>query len=161
MGPALFTRASGLPRAMAAPSQILAERRSNRQRLRRSQFVLLVRAARGSWRVQRIKRYSSRWPEHRHSCLCAQRRCSPLFLVQRVTNPLGAQAKKLCSAGVPRRNELSPLNVEFERESDILRWRCRMKMPKRLIDCLDENKASYEILRHPEADTAQTIAQAA
>src|SRR5438046_8177221 len=35
-----------------------------------------------------------------------------------------------------------------------------MKMPKRLIDCLDENKASYEILRHPEAVTAQRIAQA-
>jgi Ala-tRNA(Pro) deacylase len=35
-----------------------------------------------------------------------------------------------------------------------------MKMPKRLIDCLDENKVSYEILRHPEAVTAQRIAQA-
>ncbi len=35
-----------------------------------------------------------------------------------------------------------------------------MKMPKRLIDCLDENKASYEILRHSEAVTAQRIAQA-
>src|SRR5437763_12780658 len=35
-----------------------------------------------------------------------------------------------------------------------------MKMPKRLIDCLDENKASYEILRQPEAVTAQRIAQA-
>src|SRR5207247_10389276 len=35
-----------------------------------------------------------------------------------------------------------------------------MKMPKLLIDCLDENKASYEILRHPEAVTAQRIAQA-
>src|SRR5438128_1721891 len=35
-----------------------------------------------------------------------------------------------------------------------------MKMPKRLIDCLDENKASYEILHHPEAVTAQRIAQA-
>src|SRR2546427_885478 len=35
-----------------------------------------------------------------------------------------------------------------------------MKMPKRLIDCLDENKISYEILRHPEAVTAQRIAQA-
>ncbi len=35
-----------------------------------------------------------------------------------------------------------------------------MKMPKRLIDCLDENKISYEILCHPEAVTAQRIAQA-
>jgi Ala-tRNA(Pro) deacylase len=35
-----------------------------------------------------------------------------------------------------------------------------MKMPKRLIDCLDENEISYEILRHPETVTAQRIAQA-
>src|SRR5207244_7833993 len=35
-----------------------------------------------------------------------------------------------------------------------------MKMPKRLIDCLNENKISYEILRHPEAVTAQRIAEA-
>jgi Ala-tRNA(Pro) deacylase len=33
-------------------------------------------------------------------------------------------------------------------------------MPKRLIECLDENKVSYEILRHPEAVTAQRIAEA-
>src|SRR2546421_5985767 len=65
MGPALFTRTSRLPRAVAARSQILAERRANRQRLRRPQFVLLVRAARGSWRFQRIKRYSSRWSDRR------------------------------------------------------------------------------------------------
>jgi Ala-tRNA(Pro) deacylase len=35
-----------------------------------------------------------------------------------------------------------------------------MEIPKRLIDCLKENKAYYEILRHPEAVTAQRIAQA-
>jgi Ala-tRNA(Pro) deacylase len=35
-----------------------------------------------------------------------------------------------------------------------------MKIPKRLIDCLNESKASYEILQHPEAVTAQRIAQA-
>jgi Ala-tRNA(Pro) deacylase len=35
-----------------------------------------------------------------------------------------------------------------------------MELPKRLIDCLNENKAHYEILRHPEAVTAQRIAQA-
>ena len=35
-----------------------------------------------------------------------------------------------------------------------------MNIPKRLIDCLDENKANYEILRHPEAITAQRIAEA-
>jgi Ala-tRNA(Pro) deacylase len=35
-----------------------------------------------------------------------------------------------------------------------------MEIPKRLIDCLNENKVQYEILHHPEAVTAQRIAQA-
>ena len=35
-----------------------------------------------------------------------------------------------------------------------------MEIPKRLIDCLNENKVQYEILPHPEAVTAQRIAQA-
>lgn len=35
-----------------------------------------------------------------------------------------------------------------------------MKIPKRLIECLDQNKVSYEVLQHPEAVTAQRIAQA-
>lgn len=35
-----------------------------------------------------------------------------------------------------------------------------MKIPKQLIDCLNENKVHYEILHHPEAVTAQRIAQA-
>ena len=35
-----------------------------------------------------------------------------------------------------------------------------MEIPKRLIDCLNENKVTYEILHHPEAVTAQRIAQA-
>lgn len=35
-----------------------------------------------------------------------------------------------------------------------------MEIPKRLIDCLNENKARYEILHHPEAVTAQRIARA-
>lgn len=35
-----------------------------------------------------------------------------------------------------------------------------MEIPKKLIDFLNENKASYEILHHPEAFTAQTIAAA-
>src|SRR5216684_5553240 len=35
-----------------------------------------------------------------------------------------------------------------------------MKIAKRLIDCLNENKVTYEILHHPEAVTAQRIAQA-
>jgi Ala-tRNA(Pro) deacylase len=35
-----------------------------------------------------------------------------------------------------------------------------VEIPKRLIDCLKENKARYEILHHPEAVTAQRIAQA-
>ena len=35
-----------------------------------------------------------------------------------------------------------------------------MEMPRRLIECLDENKVRYEVLRHPEAVTAQRSAQA-
>jgi len=35
-----------------------------------------------------------------------------------------------------------------------------MKIPKQLIDCLNDNKVSYEVLQHPEAVTAQRIAQA-
>src|SRR4029450_3442751 len=35
-----------------------------------------------------------------------------------------------------------------------------MELSKRLIDCLKENNANYEILRHPEAVTAQPLAQA-
>src|SRR5881409_3569030 len=35
-----------------------------------------------------------------------------------------------------------------------------MKIPKQLIDFLNENKVRYEILHHPEAVTAQRIAQA-
>jgi Ala-tRNA(Pro) deacylase len=35
-----------------------------------------------------------------------------------------------------------------------------MKIPLQLIDCLDESKVRYEILHHPEAVTAQRIAQA-
>ena len=35
-----------------------------------------------------------------------------------------------------------------------------MEMPRRLIDCLDENKVRYEVLQHPEAVSAQRIAQA-
>jgi Ala-tRNA(Pro) deacylase len=35
-----------------------------------------------------------------------------------------------------------------------------MQIPKQLVDCLDENKVSYEILHHPEAVSAQRIAQA-
>jgi Ala-tRNA(Pro) deacylase len=35
-----------------------------------------------------------------------------------------------------------------------------MEIPKQLIDCLDDKKVSYEVLQHPEAVTAQRIAQA-
>ena len=35
-----------------------------------------------------------------------------------------------------------------------------MEIPKRLIDCLNQNKVPYEILQHSEAVTAQRIAQA-
>ena len=34
-----------------------------------------------------------------------------------------------------------------------------MEIPKQLIDCLNQSKAHYEILRHTEAITAQRIAQ--
>jgi Ala-tRNA(Pro) deacylase len=34
-----------------------------------------------------------------------------------------------------------------------------MGIPKQLFDCLNENKVRYEILHHPEAVTAQRIAQ--
>jgi Ala-tRNA(Pro) deacylase len=50
--------------------------------------------------------------------------------------------------------------VEITRESDTFSLGGGMKIPKQLIACLDENKVSYEILRHPEAVTAQRIAQA-
>ena len=35
-----------------------------------------------------------------------------------------------------------------------------MEIPMRLIECLDQNKVRYEVLHHPEAVTAQRIAQA-
>ena len=35
-----------------------------------------------------------------------------------------------------------------------------MEIPKRLIDCLNENKVQYEVLHHTEAVTAQRIAEA-
>ena len=35
-----------------------------------------------------------------------------------------------------------------------------MEIPKQLIEWLGENKVSYEVLNHPEAVTAQRIAQA-
>jgi len=44
-------------------------------------------------------------------------------------------------------------------ESDTFLQEVLMEIPKRLIDCLNENKAQYEILHHPEAVTAQRIAQ--
>lgn len=35
-----------------------------------------------------------------------------------------------------------------------------MEMPRQLIECLDDNKVRYEVLQHPEAVSAQRIAQA-
>jgi Ala-tRNA(Pro) deacylase len=35
-----------------------------------------------------------------------------------------------------------------------------MEIPKQLIDCLNDNKVSYHVLQHPEAVSAQRIAQA-
>src|SRR5436853_3063273 len=46
------------------------------------------------------------------------------------------------------------------RESDTFSLGGGMEIPKQLIECLKENKVSYEILHHPEAVTAQRIAQA-
>ena len=50
--------------------------------------------------------------------------------------------------------------VEIALESDNLDRRLLMEIPKRLVDCLNENKVRYEILHHSEAITAQRIAQA-
>lgn len=50
--------------------------------------------------------------------------------------------------------------VEIHLESDTFLCEAPMEIPKRLIDCLNENKVRYEILHHPEAVTAQRIAQA-
>jgi len=50
--------------------------------------------------------------------------------------------------------------VEIRRESDTFRLEAVMEIPKQLIECLGENKVSYEVLHHPEAVTAQRIAQA-
>jgi Ala-tRNA(Pro) deacylase len=50
--------------------------------------------------------------------------------------------------------------VEIAQESDTFPSEAPMEIPKRLIDCLNENKVRYEILHHPEAVTAQRIAQA-
>jgi Ala-tRNA(Pro) deacylase len=46
------------------------------------------------------------------------------------------------------------------RESDTFPPEVPMEIPKQLIDCLNQNKVQYEILRHSEAVTAQRIAQA-
>jgi Ala-tRNA(Pro) deacylase len=45
-------------------------------------------------------------------------------------------------------------------ESDTFRSEAIMEIPKRLIDCLNENKVQYEVLHHAEAVTAQRIAEA-
>jgi Ala-tRNA(Pro) deacylase len=50
--------------------------------------------------------------------------------------------------------------VEIAQESDTFLSEAPVEIPKRLIDCLNENKMTYEILHHPEAVTAQRIAQA-
>jgi Ala-tRNA(Pro) deacylase len=50
--------------------------------------------------------------------------------------------------------------VEITPESDTFSLGGGMEIPKQLIECLDENKVSYELLHHPEEVTAQRIAQA-
>src|SRR5437867_4749684 len=44
-------------------------------------------------------------------------------------------------------------------ESDTFLQEVLMKVPQQLIDCLNQNKVRYEILHHPEAVTAQRVAQ--
>jgi Ala-tRNA(Pro) deacylase len=48
----------------------------------------------------------------------------------------------------------------MHQESDTFPSESVMEMPKRLLDCLNQNKVQYEVLHHPEAVTAQRIAQA-
>jgi Ala-tRNA(Pro) deacylase len=50
--------------------------------------------------------------------------------------------------------------VEIAQGSDTFPWQRIMEIPRQLIDCLNESKVHYEILHHPEAVTAQRIAQA-
>ncbi len=45
-------------------------------------------------------------------------------------------------------------------ESGIFPSEAIMEIPKRLIDCLNENKVPYEVLHHAEVVTAQRIAEA-
>jgi Ala-tRNA(Pro) deacylase len=45
-------------------------------------------------------------------------------------------------------------------ESDTFPSEAPMEIPKKLIDCLNQNNVKYEILHHSEAVTAQRIAQA-
>ena len=54
----------------------------------------------------------------------------------------------------------SSASLERRPEGDTFPSEVPMEIPKRLIDCLNENKVTYEILHHPEAVTAQRIAQA-
>ena len=60
----------------------------------------------------------------------------------------------------PSRSRSGFWKVEIAGESDSLHWRPLLKIPQRLVDCLNESKVDYEILHHPEAVTAQRIAQA-
>jgi Ala-tRNA(Pro) deacylase len=48
----------------------------------------------------------------------------------------------------------------MHQESDTFPLESVMEIPKRLLDCLNQNKVQYELLHHPEAVTAQRIAQA-
>src|SRR6476620_8976153 len=46
------------------------------------------------------------------------------------------------------------------KESDTFSSEVPVEIPKQLIDCLDQNNVQYEVLHHPEAVTAQRIAEA-
>src|ERR1043166_9488833 len=80
--------------------------------------------------------------------------CSEIDITQ--TYPPAPGRKPPCalrSAGRMR-------NLEFGGERDIFEWSSAMNIPKRVIDCLEQNKIRYEVLKHTEAVTAQRIAQA-
>jgi Ala-tRNA(Pro) deacylase len=81
------------------------------------------------------------------------RKLDAVFLFRFAARAFAVDAAENLSASTPCRVEITP-------ESDTFPSEAIMEIPKRLIDCLNENKATYEILRHPEAVTAQRIAQA-
>jgi len=77
-------------------------------------------------------------------------RCAPVVVVLRDHR---AELKQLVSRRSTPFSFLRVLNTDPFKQQ-----RRFMEIPKRLIDCLNKSKISYEILHHPAAFTAQTIA---